>query len=208
VGKPGFHELDQPGGGGNVQIGLIAIARLQVGLRLAGPDCRSFPVIMDGELVVVAGGVRGLEHPGQPEKCIIGDIGELTGELLPEKAHLVRCERRVPEEEAIELEIGESLREGGLKYVKNLVEIGRGSEALPYFFERVCAHGLYGRSVFEPNKPMSENQPSQSQLRAGRRFAGMRIIAYYIYSCSFTPLIPVYRLSNDRGEPWHNQFPM
>ena len=119
-----LHELDQAEERRYVQVGIVAVAGIQVGVRLGRPDEGGLLIVVDGKLEVVTGGVCHFEDACEPEVDIVRKVGKLCGELLAKKADLVRRQRMVPEEKAIRFDILYLLRQCGLEHIEDLVEVG------------------------------------------------------------------------------------
>ena len=56
-----------------VEIGIVAIAGVQVRVRDARPGFRRFPIILDCKLKIVVGGVRDFKDAGEPHVDVVRD---------------------------------------------------------------------------------------------------------------------------------------
>ncbi len=107
----------------NVQIGIVAVARVEIGIRSTRPGLGCFAIVLNRQLKVVVRRIGDLENARQPHVDIIRDSLEFSRQLFTEEAELIRTERVVPEKKAVELDILETLRDGVFERVEEFIEI-------------------------------------------------------------------------------------
>ena len=75
-------KIQQDAEGRNIQIGVVAVACIQVRIGLGGTDQRSFLVVMHRELIVVIRCSGHFKNAGKPEIDIECQVVEFGCELL------------------------------------------------------------------------------------------------------------------------------